>query len=855
MNIKLPELCVVALVGISGSGKSSFAQKHFKRTEVLSSDYCRGLVSDDENSQDATNDAFDVLYYIARKRLADRKLTVIDATNIQQEGRKHILNLAKEYHCLPVAIVLNIPKEVCEERNKQRPDRNFGRHVLKNQSNQLRRSLRALKREGFRYIHVLNSEEEIAQVEITRQPLWTDKRDETGPFDIIGDIHGCYDELTSLLHQMGYRIQEEKVRSDESAVIAPDDRKAVFLGDLVDRGPKIPEVLALVMNMVRHETALCVPGNHENKLKRFLDGKKVQMTHGLAQTAEQLEKESEEFRESVKKFIDGLISHYVLDNGKLVVTHAGMPEDMQGRASGRVRQFALYGETTGEVDEYGLPVRFNWSQEYRGRAMVVYGHIPVPEVEWLNNTVCLDTGCVFGGKLTALRYPEQELVSVKPNKIYYESIKPLAPQDKEQSALSAQHEQDDLLDIQDVMGKKIISTRLRRNVTIREENGNAALEIISRFAVNPKWLIYLPPTMSPGETSQEFGFLEHPQETFQYFKSNKVEKVICEEKHMGSRAVIVLCKDEATASKRFGVLNEGIGTCYTRTGRPFFKSRDLEQEVLTRISSAVESAQLWDQFQTDWMCLDCEIMPWSLKAIELLRRQYAAVGTAARHWTRETLNYLNQTDTQHPEIAALRDQFDLKVQAAEAFTRSYQNYCWTFNGIEDLKIAPFHILATEGAVHTDKNHPWHMDTLKNLSKADPSFLIATQYKILSMSVEADVKAGCSWWTSLTNLGGEGMVVKPLDFIASGKHGLLQPAVKCRGPEYLRIIYGPDYTLPEHLEQLRKRGLSKKRSLALREFALGIESLERFVRKEPLRKVHECVFGVLALESEPVDPRL
>ena len=606
MKITIPELSLVLLIGPSGSGKSTFGRKHFKSTELISSDTCRGLVSDDENSQDTTKDAFELVRFIASKRLAAGRLTVIDATNVQPESRKPLVQLAREFHVLPVALVLDVPEKVCHERNRERADRNFGPHVVRNQLQQLHRSLRGLEREGFRHVHVLKPEH-LEQLELERQPLWNNLRHQHGPFDIIGDIHGCPDELTQLLTKLGY-----------SNGVPPPGRKAIFLGDLVDRGPDVPGVLRLVMNMVAAGNALCVPGNHEIKLMRKLRGRDVKITHGLAQSLEQLEREPPEFRQQVVEFIDGLVSHYVLDDGKLVVAHAGMKESMQGRGSGGVREFALYGETTGETDEYGLPVRYDWAAEYRGKAKVVYGHTPVPEAEWLNNTICIDTGCVYGGKLTALRYPEHELVSVAAARVYCEPTKPLkAPT----TSLSAQHEQDDVLDLQDVAGKRLISTRLQPSITIREENSAAALEVMSRFATNPKWLIYQPPTMSPSETSEQPGLLEHPAEAFAYFRKNDVTKVICEEKHMGSRAVVIVCRGPEVTRKRFGIDSGEIGVCYTRTGRRFFNDTAMEAAFLERVRAAVDAANFWDEFKTDWLCLDCELMPWSLKALELVRDQ------------------------------------------------------------------------------------------------------------------------------------------------------------------------------------------------------------------------------------------
>jgi len=850
VKITIPELSLVVLIGPSGCGKSSFARAHFKPTEVLSSDFCRGLVSDDENAQAATSDAFDVLQYIARKRLAAGRLTVVDATNVQAEARKPLVALAREFHVLPVAIVLNMPEKLCHERNQNRSDRQFGPHVVRNQSQQLRRSIRGLEREGFRHVFVLSSPEEVSAVAITRQPLWNNLKHEQGPFDIVGDVHGCYEELTALLCKLGYRIDA----GSELTAVPPDGRKAVFVGDLVDRGPKTPEVLRLVMNMVQAGTAFCVPGNHDMKLVKRLKGRDVQLTHGLADSIEQLDRESPEFKQQVLKFLDDLVSHYVFDDGKLVVAHAGMKEEMQGRGSGKVRDFALYGETTGETDEYGLPVRYNWAAEYRGKAMVVYGHTPVSEPEWLNRTINIDTGCVFGGKLTALRYPERELVSVPALRTYYESAKPFLKQEELAPALTVQQQLDDLLDIEDVIGKRIIHTRLHRSITIREENATTALEVMSRFAANPKWLIYLPPTMSPSETSKRDGLLEHPEEAFSYYLHEGVHKVVCEQKHMGSRAVVIVCRDADTARKRFGVMEGDMGICYTRTGRRFFNDVFLESQFLDRIRKAVEKAGIWEDLKTDWVCLDCELMPWSAKAQELLRQQYAPTGAAARASLPAVVTALNAAQA-NTDVAALLEQYRQREEAADLYVEAYRRYCWTVHSLADLKLAPFHLLASQGTVHTTKDHVWHMETLARICGADQDLLLATPFQVVDLTNRAEQEKGVVWWEELTERGGEGMVVKPLDFVAKGRKGLSQPAVKVRGREYLRIIYGPEYTLPENLQRLKSRGLGAKRSLALREFALGMEALERFVHQEPLRRVHECVFGVLALESEPVDPRL
>ncbi|MCB0321293.1 MAG: AAA family ATPase, partial [Bdellovibrionales bacterium] len=370
MQIKLPKLSLVVLVGPSGAGKSTFARKHFMPSEILSSDYCRGLVSNNENDQTATKEAFEVLHFIAAKRLARGHLTVIDATNIHADARKPLVQLAREYHCLPVAIVLNPPENVCLERNRDREDRTFGSHVIRQQRTQLRRSFKLLKREGFRHIFAMDSVEEIDASTIERVPLWNDKREEHGPFDIIGDVHGCCDELEQLLDQLGYERLEAKNDSIWGRVSYrhPEGRRVCFVGDLVDRGPRVLDVVRIARNMIANGDALSVPGNHDVKLLRKLRGKNVQITHGLETSLADIETLPEDVRgpfcKELADFLDGLVSHYVLDDGKLVVAHAGMKAEFQGRGSGKVREFALYGETTGETDEFGLPVRYNWAAEY-----------------------------------------------------------------------------------------------------------------------------------------------------------------------------------------------------------------------------------------------------------------------------------------------------------------------------------------------------------------------------------------------------------------------------------------------------------------------------------------------------------
>jgi len=830
----------VLLVGASGSGKSTFARTHFRPTEVVSSDVCRGLVSDDENDQDATNDAFDLLHHLVGIRLRRGLLTVVDATNVLPASRASLLALAKEHDVLVDAIVLDVPLELAVSRNRGRPERSFGDQVVVRQQRDLHRSLRRLPKEGFRRVHLLHEVDEIAAVEIVRERSWNDRRDEHGPFDIIGDVHGCASELLSLLDELGWQLLRD---AEGRAVDAthPEGRTAVFVGDLVDRGPDTPGVLRLVMGMVAAGHALCVSGNHEAKLARALKGSKVQTRHGLAETLEQLAAEPSGFTEAVRAFVDRLVSHYVLDDGRLVVAHAGLKESYHGRASGRVRAFALYGDTTGETDEYGLPVRHPWAREYRGAAMVVYGHTPVPEAEWINNTICLDTGAVFGGALTALRYPERELVSVPAEQQWYEPARPLAPvvEEREPTALA----------LDDVAGTRWLESDHAGRVKVEQDNAAAALEVMSRFAVDPRWLVHLPPTMAPAPTSQRDGFLEHPEEAFDAYAAAGVAEVVCEEKHMGSRAIAVLTRDPATAERRFGVGDGSSGVVYTRTGRPFL---DAMEPLADRLRGAV--APLFERLGTDWLVLDGEVLPWSAKALPLIKEQYASVAAAAEAALPVVGAALDAAAARGLDVGELAARMTRREVNARAYRAAYRRYVGTSSEPTDVRFAPFQILACEGKVLAlGETHRWHLD---QLSVLDDPILESTRHRFVDLASAEQRAEATDWWLDLTSGGGEGMVVKPVvapGSLSSKEFRRLQPGLKVRGQEYLRIIYGPDHV--DDLTALRGRNLGRKRNLAMREYGLGMDALAGFVAGAPLWQVHQLVFAVLALESEPVDPRL
>ncbi|MFO0558851.1 MAG: polynucleotide kinase-phosphatase [Polyangiales bacterium] len=851
MKLVVPEPSLVLMVAPSGAGKSTFAKTHFRPTEVLSSDALRGWVSDDETNQEASADAFAVLNTIADRRLARGLLTVIDATNVQADSRKPLVALARKHHVYVVAIVLDVDVDVCVERNKSRPDRSFGARVVRGQHERMRQSLRKLDDEGVRYVYRLEGPEAIASAEVVRERLRCDLRAMSGPFDVIGDVHGCADELVELIEQLGYEVKGQGL----DAVVEPhsEGRTLVFLGDLVDRGPRVADTLALVMNSVQAQTALCVQGNHEAKLRKKLSGREVTVSHGLARTLDELAALPSEFTERVKTFIDGLSTHYVLAGGRLTVAHAGLRQEMQGRASRAVRDFALYGETRGETDEFGLPVRFDWAANYRGKSLVAYGHTPVERAEFRNETICVDTGCVYGGALSALRFPEREVRSVPAKRAYVEAHRPIAKSMASGAASSL--EARFRLDLTALIGGITAETEVVRRVTVSPSLVAPAIEHVSRFAVDPRWLVYVPPTMSPVETSAVEGYLERPEQALEYFAKQGVERVVLEEKHMGSRALTLIARDRASMHERFGHSNAHAGVIYTRNGRAFFRSEATEAHLVDALRDAAERAGLFDALSSRWLLWDTEILPWSEKAKELLRLQYAPTGSAGIGHVSAVLRSLDEALARGVPVSELRARTALRQEMLVDYVAAYQRYCWTVAGPSDLRVAPFHLLASEGAAHVGRDHGWHLQQCDALCEARPDALTRTGRLIVALADAAQRAQAVQWWLDRTEAGAEGCVVKPWDFIARGAKGIVQPALKVRGREYLRIIYGPEYTAPENLQRLRARGTSAKRSLAMREFSLGVEGLRRLARNESLARVHACAVATLALECEPVDPRL
>lgn len=433
--IRLPLGALVVLVGPAGSGKSTWAARHFEPTQIISSDACRGMIADDETDQAASRDAFRLLYFILGERLRRGLLTVVDSTALQPSIRAELLKIAAQHGSATVAVVFALPQEVNEHWNASRA-RRVPADALERHRKNLDLSLRLLPTEKFNTIYTLRSPEELASARVVIGSFVPERS--APPFDIIGDVHGCYAELAALLERLGYRW-----RAAEQDFRHPDGRLPVFVGDLADRGPASVPVLILVEQMAARGAALVVQGNHDNKLLRWLLGHRVQVRHGLATTVAELEARPQEERDALRPRLIALLQnapgYLILDEGRLVVTHAGIRDAMIGQWSRAIQAFCLYGDVAGTDAETHLPIRLDWAtsrpnEQAAAGPLIVYGHNVVEEAREVRRTLNIDTGCVFGGRLTALRYPEMELVQIPAARDYYHTEKGGAEEAPEEAA-------------------------------------------------------------------------------------------------------------------------------------------------------------------------------------------------------------------------------------------------------------------------------------------------------------------------------------------------------------------------------------------------------------------------------------
>ncbi|WP_019415155.1 polynucleotide kinase-phosphatase [Paenisporosarcina sp. TG20] len=863
MQIQLPYAGIVLLIGPSNSGKSTLLRSMIEQevilsSEVISSDDYRVLVSNNDfidwsnrPRDEAANlmdeyssisaEAFMMMDSVIEARCRLNKLTFVDATHLHSEDRKRYIGLARKNNIPIVAIVLDIPENELLLRDEQR-DKPRGKKRIKQQYQTFKRERSFIKKEGYLSVYTIKGTDNL---EFTRRNNSLEKDIQYG-IDIIGDIHGCYDEMITLLDKLGY--QKDK----DSLYLHPEGRKFVSIGDVMSRGPESLKTMLFFYDHIQRDLAYMIDSNHGWKIARWLDGRDVTMNHGdekvidelSAYEAENGSEKAHETKQAIKGFLFQAPSHYVFTkNGvqTLICAHAGIKDDMIGKESETVSDFCRFGDTDGN-DGKGKPIRKDWTINHQKNSTIVWGHDPKPRPLVINNTINIDQGVVFGGALTAFRYPEEEFVSVQA-KQDYSGARDNPLEEWEKNRLNPPN-----------LGKFItgysVNTEELGEIKIHQDIVKPAIDTVSHFTIPIEQLIYIPPTMSPTPSPSSLDdYLEHPKEAIDYYRSQGIQTMVAEKKHMGSRGILFLFKDTESAIKHTSI--ESLGVIYSRTGKRFFDN-ETEKRIVLKINQELHAKGYFEKHNTDYLLLDAEIMPWNLKAKELISSQYAHVVENAILDRTKLIEKIEVAVGQNEELDVWLEEYNEKLNNAHVFNEVFQKYCWEIEDISSIQIAPFHVLAHSNQTFFTQPHTWHMEQNHEFARQSEIF-VETEYKVITD--EASEEDVINWWKDITSEGHEGIVIKPEHYIARNKGKLLQPAIKVRGRKYLNIIYGMDYLLPQNLKRLKDRNTGKKQKLALKEFALGIEGIQRYVQKESIERVHECVLGALALESDTVDPRL
>lgn len=876
---------VIILSGPSSTGKSHFCKTYFSPSQVLSSDAFRIMVSDDEvcsfkpneslvtfDDQDkkrfdllenaafrtVSEDAFHLLNHALEIRAKHNRFTVVDATTLWAEDIEQYVEICHKYHVPCSVIFFEADLSQTLHFNSLRPYPR-GANKIKHQFQlfkKLTQNKKRLGQSGIRSMyHMLPTEDHNVVIEQTNLTIPIGNG-----LDVLGDGHGLLESRVNIIEKGGY------IKGSDGLFRHPDGRKLVYLNDETSRGKlpmdgvkfgKYPSIAMAVMMMehVKAGLAYAVDSNHNFKIWRWLEGKNVTMAHGDEDVVSEFEsfelEHGPEFTFELKKqlahFLRQLPAHLIIeDRGiwRAVVTHAGIQDQMIGKQSKIINDYCRFGPTDGFCED-GRPNRLDWTKSHRNGMLVIWGHEPHDKVVVHNDAVNVDTGGFCGHYLSMFRYPEMQVVQEKVNQCFVDEsnnpiLRRLANRFSPLSLQSFIHG----FDVETPLGKFHANSR----------NVQSVLELTSTKTAPIEEIVYIPPTMSPTPTTSDLpDYLEHPMDAFDYYKNHGIQRVICEKKHMGSRAVLCLFKDREAGVEYFG--KPTLGSILSRNGVRFF-TKENEENLLQRL--CFELAPYFEQHRTKFILIDAEVMPWNLKASGLIDKQYALTAHAAIADRTTRLKALEEFAENHSTDISEEIQIaKQKLDNANSFQKAYEFYCWSADSqtMSGVQIAPFHILAFSNESHFDKDHVWHMEQSKYLSELSTLF-VTTEHCIVTLEDDKQIKDATTWWEDMTSNGHEGMVVKPLDFITKNDKGqVLQPAIKVRGREYLRIIYGMDYLEPHNLKVLKKRSVKGKMKNALKEFHLSIESVRRFMEKDSLERIHECVLASLSYENDEIDPRL
>lgn len=583
MEVVFAETTLVVLCGVAGCGKSTFAKKYFEPTAIVSSDQCRAIVCDDEENMGASSDAFDLFYSIIEKRMKYKKTVVADSTALSYETRKRLVKMGKDNGYDVVIIALNIPVDECIRRNSKR-ERVVSQRVIEKQYEAMERTLKYIDKEGFDQV-ILLQQKDVDDFKCTISHGDSNFYD-SGPFDIISDVHGCCSELEELLERLGY------VKTNDTYVHTAG-RRVIFSGDIVDRGPRVMDTIGVVTRMVKAGSALYVPGNHCNKFYRYLKGKNVQVRHGLEKTVTQYDKLDKRDRERTRhefiKLYENSPIHLVLDHRRLVIAHAGIKEYMIGKSSKSIDDFVLYGDVTGEVDEKGFPVRGDWASDYCGKALIVYGHTPVNEPLYINNTVNIDLGVSIGGNLAAFKYPEREIVMVKAKETYYTEGRQKSETVKN-------------IDLDDFSGELSIKYGKDEKVRFSGSEVTRALEILQACNVQLPWIVYLPPFTS---SIIHDDLKNQVKAAVDFYRHRGARKIVIQSVPHSPLAVVVVCRDNNISRSYF--LSENIGEIYSINNNLSI-NEVRKQELLQKLSQDIQKNGYFEKNNAEFIIFKARLI-------------------------------------------------------------------------------------------------------------------------------------------------------------------------------------------------------------------------------------------------------
>lgn len=834
---RIPDPALIVISGGNRDARQEVTQRLFAKEERMFVDDLYQWIPEIKNpgANSVDTDLEEVFLSIIRLRLKRNRMTVIDIEGRSRSFRSELVRLGKRYHLEPVWIVL------CSEGNP--PAENFER---------------TCRQEGFREVWFADVEQ-TQKLEVVRTKSPTLFLNWKGPFDIIGDVHGCFEELLSLLKELGYSWEGDPWNPEAGLKLQTASRRfPVFVGDLVDRGPYPKETLKLVMHLCRTGQAGAVPGNHDEKIARALSGVQFRKRdEDFARTLKLASADGDEFMEAVAEWIHSMPSHMVLDEGKLVVAHAGSKRSHHGRNSKSIREFCLYGATTGKTDELGLPERLNWAAEYDGSAWVIYGHTPVSAPRWENRTVNIDTGCAYGGYLTALRYPEMETVSEPSRKEYAVSKRylplnhvlrrKLASQEKPLSSVE-NHENAAIAggffvggkkyqSWEDFIGLEEVDAGRRGVIALRGEKVRAAIDWLKANHWSEDIEGFVPPSVVAAEANSTSSELECPSSVFRYLKNNRSTMAVCSSWIPGPISIVKLKRESSNGVKR--------------------------GSILERLEKALSNSGFWERSSANQalfeMVIDDRAGRGRQKSSERKLKDWVqesqALAEVGMFDTRAILERLNRAMEHGNDLVALTARYQKTRERLVRFSHWADSVLDSSN--PSVCIHQMRLLATDQEVVLEQDHDRQEFLLgyDSLREKDPKLFLERRIHRVILEDAVAMEQAIEQWKQETAGGAWGWQICPFEGAPAGKRGWIQPAIQCRGIEALQRLYGLDFVQDEQFETTRRRCIAARRTQAAKEWALAFEWLKRWKNGDPVWRLHECLVGILAVKAEPTDPRL